>query len=247
MTVTTCRVCQRVIYQTDADDAGRCCCCVELPIPVVETPPHAIRWQQFGTDLCPDVLGWFHHEKALLPLLKQERPLICVEIGSFRGASAIPQALTMAEWGGRLTCIDPWRAFPGSYESMQENVARYGAVNCELWQMTSLEAAEQWAGEKREPPEWVYVDGDHEEVSVAADLAAWWDLLAPGGIILGDDYGNPDWPGVTAAWNAFARDKRLNTTGGPDGWGLVWIRKEPAQHGQQARPVGILDGIEVAA
>ncbi len=243
----TCAVCQRALYQHDADETGRCCFCVGLAVPVVTVPPHVIRWQQFGTERCPDVLGWFHHEHTLLPLLIQERPLVCVEVGSFRGASALPQALTMSEWGGRLTCIDPWLDVPSSYESMRENLVRYGVVNCELWRMTSLEAAEQWKGEAREAPEWVYIDGSHEERDVAADLAAWWTLLAPGGIILGDDYGNPDWPGVTAVWNAFGQGKRLNTTGGPNGWGLVWIRKEEPSLGLLARPGGVLSEIGAAA
>ncbi len=262
---TTCTICCRAIYLHHADAQGRCCFCDGRPVwakpvttavptaPVVTVPAprpapapsHVMK--QRGSVRCPDIKGWFHHEAVMLPMLQQERPLVAVEIGTYRGASAIPQALTMRAWGGRLVCIDPWIDFPGSYEQMQANIVEHGVANCELWRMTSLEGAERWAGEEREPPEWVYVDGDHTEAAVTADLTAWWTVLAPGGLILGDDYGNPDYRGVTAAWNAFGRTRRLQTSGGVNGWGLVWIRKEEPSLSLLRRPVGIVGQAEAAA
>jgi hypothetical protein len=45
----------------------------------------------------------------------------------------------------------------------------------------------------------VIIDGDHSEQGVLNDLAWVEQLAAPGGIIVIDDYGDPGWPGVTAA------------------------------------------------
>lgn len=45
----------------------------------------------------------------------------------------------------------------------------------------------------------VYIDGDHSEEGVAADIAAWFPLVVPGGYICGHDYGEPAWPGVKRA------------------------------------------------
>jgi hypothetical protein len=45
-------------------------------------------------------------------------------------------------------------------------------------------------------PKVVYIDGDHEYESVRFDLALWLEVLAPGGVLIGDDY---QWPGVRRA------------------------------------------------
>ncbi len=239
---TTCVICQRAVYAAHVDAEGRCVYCHRKPAPARPAPAYEIRWHEFTTPLAPDVKGWFHHADSVLALLEAERPLTCVEIGSYRGASAIPQAITMATWGGELTCIDPWEALAGSYEAIQANIARYGCRNIELWRLPSVEGAARWVAEGREAPDWVYVDGDHTDEAVTADLTAWWPLLAEGGLILGDDYGNPDYPGVARAWNRFGADKGLETERGPNTWGLVWIRKGRA-------PLGAIVGarVEVAA
>lgn len=52
----------------------------------------------------------------------------------------------------------------------------------------------------------VIVDGDHSEGGVYQDL--WWvqDLLAPGGIAVMDDFGDPRWPGVERAGRRYLAD-----------------------------------------
>ncbi len=46
----------------------------------------------------------------------------------------------------------------------------------------------------------VLLDADHSEESVAADIAAWWPKVTPGGLMGGDDY--HVFPGVKAAVDA---------------------------------------------
>ena len=52
----------------------------------------------------------------------------------------------------------------------------------------------------------VYLDGDHAYEAVAADLAAWWPKLVPGGLMAGDDYMLGGWwgDGVVRAFDGFA-------------------------------------------
>lgn len=45
----------------------------------------------------------------------------------------------------------------------------------------------------------VIIDGDHSRDGVAADLVLAERITAPGGIVVVDDYGDDDWPGVTEA------------------------------------------------
>src|SRR5262245_25403200 len=52
--------------------------------------------------------GWFHHGTQLLDLVRAHRPHRCVELGTWRGASAIAFAYELRTWGGVLTCVDTW-------------------------------------------------------------------------------------------------------------------------------------------
>jgi FkbM family methyltransferase len=59
------------------------------------------------------------------------------------------------------------------------------AGRCQIWRMTSHEAAQLWARLKLD---FVYIDARHDYTSVINDLAAWTEKVKPGGIIAGHDY-----------------------------------------------------------
>ena len=60
----------------------------------------------------------------------------------------------------------------------------------------------------------VVVDGDHSRAGVAADLEWVEQIVAPGAIVVLDDYGDPKWPGVQAALDDHLRgDSRLDLLG----------------------------------
>jgi SAM-dependent methyltransferase len=115
---------------------------------------------------------------------------------------------------GRLHLIDPW-AFRGDYAG-----AWYGgaeATSQEDMDAIHGDVVERFAGRPvvvhRRPSDeveldgldWAYIDGDHTYPAVAADLANYGRMLRPGGILCGDDYGNPGWweDGVTRAVDEF--------------------------------------------
>ncbi|MDQ0507491.1 class I SAM-dependent methyltransferase [Xanthobacter agilis] len=52
----------------------------------------------------------------------------------------------------------------------------------------------------------VIIDGDHRFEPALADLRAGWARVSPGGILICDDFGNPDHPGVTLAANQFNKE-----------------------------------------
>jgi hypothetical protein len=58
------------------------------------------------------------------------------------------------------------------------------------------------------PPTFVYIDGAHDEESVAADLRAWWGVIPEGGMLAGHDWDDLH-PGVVAAVERFARERGL--------------------------------------
>lgn len=156
--------------------------------------------------------NWFHHGETILSLLDTYQPLMCVELGSNRGCSAIATARLIHEWGGLLVCVDRWDGNDGYVDihTFVDNVHRAG-VNDTITTIRndSVKAAGDWTL----PIDYLYVDADHTRDGCYADLEAWWPHLRVGGIVAGDDYddvaGDPA-NGVTAAWDDFERTYRQN-------------------------------------
>jgi predicted O-methyltransferase YrrM len=158
--------------------------------------------------------GWFHHGSKILELIQQHRPMVCVELGTWQGASAVPVARLIQRWGGTLTCVDTWSgqldehggSLAGKPPNMILGFARTVidagvAANVRLIPATTAEAAKVWS----EPIDFLYIDADHSYEGVLADLYAWVPHVRSGGLILGDDYGNAIYPGVKWAWDAYER------------------------------------------
>ena len=187
--------------------------------------------------------GWFHHGEKILDLVEQHRPAVTVELGTWRGASAIALARLVRTWGGLVYCIDTWTGqvngskggtvagAPAMILECATNLVAAGvAPAIRLIPTRTDAAAALWTL----PIDFLYVDADHSDASVTADLAAWWTHLRPGGLIAGDDYDNPMYPGVVAAWDRFEREQGQaferfatpNTT--PPGMRLIYGVKKGA-------------------
>lgn len=173
-----------------------------------------------STAVAPDPLtqGWFNHGQKILGLVEQHRPTVCVELGTWLGASAIPVARAIRRWHGSLTCVDTWAGTidgqslyraPWMLASCARNMVEAGvSANLRLIPSTTIEAAAWWD----EPIDYLYVDADHSYESVFADLRAWVPHVKPGGLILGDDYGSDMYPGVRTAWDEFEHAYGLTLT-----------------------------------
>lgn len=169
--------------------------------------------------------GWFHHAEVLLPLVEMVKPFRMLEVGSYKGQSAVALARVLGQWGGTLTCLDVWNQTPSGpadvYPEFLANVVASGVTNITPIRAESVAAAQGvW-----DTFDAVYIDADHTEASVTADLAAWWPHLAVDGLLAGDDYNQPEYPGVKQAWDVFGRAVQP-VIGPPDGQrGLVWLIK----------------------
>ena len=101
------------------------------------------------------------------------------------------------------------------YAEVKERFKPYSEV--EICRMTSDEWFEQYLSSKghgnNEMLDWIYIDGDHSYEGCLKDLENALQVVRPGGLIIGDDYGWPDakWqkPGVTKAVNEFINNNKL--------------------------------------
>lgn len=163
-----------------------------------------LRARQVPGWMTPRELGW---------LAQRARDAkVIIEVGSWKGRSTRALADNTT---GVVYAIDPWAG-----ETLSEDgTVRAGTLN--VWRefawhlrdhlrtgrvrplkMLSAEALPRLLTHDLVTTDLVFLDGDHREASVAADIDAVWPLLREGGILAGHDYGNVTWPGVSRAVDA---------------------------------------------
>ena len=136
-----------------------------------------------------------------------------VEVGVYRGDFAAE----LRKWmGGLLHLVDPWKHQdnyndPSNHDDATFNlmyadvVRRFAGQNVKIHRQSSPGAAAEF---KDGSLDWVYLDANHSELAVAADLMAWLPKIRSGGILSGHDYVNGlHWGcefGVKAAVDKFA-------------------------------------------
>ena len=166
-------------------------------------------------------IGW-HHPQSFLPLWAEVNPSVrgwlrlpdahflyeaarsgprqgaIVEIGSAFGRSTVFLARGAMDAGReRVTAIDPHTGSEldsvdaeSPRAEFQRNLVAHGvADHVDLVPTTSEAAA---IAMPPEPIRLLFIDGLHTYEAVAADIRDWAPRVVPGGIIVFDDYMNPD-------------------------------------------------------
>lgn len=172
----------------------------------------------------PPRQGWYSDHPVFEHLISTKRPKRLVEVGSLFGGSAVHIAKLLAkhDLDAELTCVD---TFLGSRETFFEhrasreqmlkvgryhffdeflgNVERAGVSRMiNPFVQTSTNAARIFA-ELGVQFDFIYLDASHEYLDVLCDLRLWYPLLAPGGVLVGDDFEDP-WFGIIRAAMEFA-------------------------------------------
>lgn len=127
-----------------------------------------------------------------------------LEVGSFEGRSAVWIGEHMMKEGDTLLCIDTWQGGEEhSGEDMLEvhqrflrNMEKLAALKPLNWGFTrapSAEAIARYFSDGMAHFDFIYIDGSHQAKDVLTDACMAWQVLAPGGIMVFDDYlwGNP--------------------------------------------------------
>lgn len=197
-----------------------------------------------------DLQGWGSHHPIFAKAIHEIQPAEIIEVGSWKGASAI-QLTSIARGyqpGVTTICVDTFlgsnatvwtdrelrqllprdeNGYPALYRQFLHNVVTAGLSDHVFpLPMTSVcAAAVMRAYDVR--ADLIYLDAGHEHREVLADIGAFWHLLRPGGLLLGDDY-SPDWPGVMRAVDEFSSERKLRLCFRPlyrdDG---KWLLRKP--------------------
>jgi hypothetical protein len=133
------------------------------------------------------------NRNVTLPMIFDDLGLTMgAEIGVERGVYS--EQLCKEIPGLELYCIDPWKAYKGYrehvtqkkldgfYEITEKKLAPY---NCKLIRKFSMDAVNDFEDGSLD---FVYIDGNHEFIHVAQDIAEWSKKVRIGGIVSGHDF-----------------------------------------------------------
>lgn len=160
-----------------------------------------------------EIEGWFTTADAVaLNALLCRVPVggLVVNVGCFAGRNIAACAEVILERRLNVLAVDTWQGTPGpQYEcddwpSIEADFRAMLAAFGLLERVTVMKKSSQGAAKTFAPTsvDMIFLDADHSEKSVQADIWEWARPLKFGGIISGHDFGDPIWPGVANAVRA---------------------------------------------
>jgi len=185
-----------------------------------------------------DMQGWGSQSPLFAEVIDKLKPREIVEVGTWKGASAIHMArLAQAHQPDAVVlCIDTWlgsmehwdfddvrrdldreHGFPRVYHHFLANVVKSGLTNHVFGLPLSSLTAAQLLLKRGVQADLIYIDAGHAEREVFMDIDAFWPVLRPGGIMIGDDF---SWPEVQRAVHRFARLQKLEVATFRQKWQL---------------------------
>ena len=176
-------------------------------------------------DWTSDLRGWNEGSPIFEEVIKVLRPAKIIEVGTWKGASALGMAALLKKYGltGEVVCVDTFLGSfthwmhpedpelgmpmkfgrPTLYDQFIANVIHAGHTDVIVPFPTDSLTAAQFLKEKRMVADVIYIDAGHDYDHALADIQAYWDIVRPGGVMFGDDY-HLNWIGVVRAVHDFA-------------------------------------------
>jgi Methyltransferase domain len=178
--------------------------------------------------------GWGSDHPIFKQIIDALQPKLIIEVGTWKGASAIHLAslLKEKEIDGAIICVDTWlggienlimndpqikieqfrkHGYPNLYYQFLANVIYQQMQDYIVPLPNTSTIAARFLGLNKIQADLVYIDGSHDEEDVYQDIVHYWQLLKPNGVMLGDDWNAGQfWYGVICAVNRFVKENKLN-------------------------------------
>jgi hypothetical protein len=136
----------------------------------------------------------------------------------------------------KLYSVDPYMHFNSGYDDgMNLNQSYFDILFlfCQkrlsqfenrsvLIRKTSVDAAQQF---NKNELDFVYIDANHSYEGVKQDLEHWYEKVKPGGVVAGDDYDHPCFPGTKKAIDEFFNARGLKVNQYPGVKLFFWVVK----------------------
>ncbi|MBW4611825.1 MAG: class I SAM-dependent methyltransferase [Desmonostoc vinosum HA7617-LM4] len=204
----------------------------------LENPYINFNYQDYALDL----QGWGSNDPLFNQLIDQIKPKVIIEVGTWKGASAVHMAKLLQEKhiDGTIICVDTWlgglrlltgqnavslsrkHGYPTIYYQFLANIM-YNNLHDSIVPLSLPSAtAAHWLQQKDFKADLIYIDAGHEEDDVYADMTQYWELLKPNGIIFGDDYADLRYIGLMVAVHKFTKEHNLTLKSAGNKW---WLQK----------------------
>lgn len=200
-------------------------------------------YEGFAPTLETDLQGWNSSALVFQRAILETRRRVIIDVGVWKGASTLEFCRLQREHvvGGVVIAVDTFLGSPEHFGTLGDSlIARQYGIPM-LYQQFLTNVVRSGLSESIIPvPQTsqnaasillrlgiraglIHIDAAHEHAAVLADARAYWELLEPGGWLIGDDY-HETWPGVVSGANQFAQETETE---------LVietpkWIARKPA-------------------
>jgi len=169
-----------------------------------------------------NITGWNGNSKIFNVLIDDLKPSTIIEVGSWKGMSAINMASLCKNNNIKTTiyCVDTWlgaiefwtyangderdtkqkNGYPQVYYEFLSNVVNENYQDYIIPVTLPSNTASKYFKYFNIKADLIYIDGSHEYDDVISDITNYYELLNDGGIIFGDD---SNWDGVYKALMEF--------------------------------------------
>lgn len=192
-------------------------------------------YQNFNYSLYKeDIGGWHGNHRIFLDLLDNIRPSMILEIGTWKGQSAINMAKIAKglSLDTSIICVDTWIGslefigansksdssrdsytkfgYPQIYYQFLANVLYSKVEDSIIPFPQTASIACRWLEQQDIAFDLVYIDGSNEYRDIICDIESAWPLLKKGGVIFGDDYNHLFFTDIKKAVDNFYYNNQKN-------------------------------------
>jgi hypothetical protein len=189
--------------------------------------------------LAEDSSGWNSQHTSFDQVIAEIRPNVVIDVGVWKGGSTIYLAELLRRNGiaGTVIAVDTFlgslehwnrhsdlfnmvhrrHGMPLLYDQFMSNMVRRGVADYVVPLPQTSTTGALLLRQLGIQAGLIHIDASHEYDDVVKDARMYWDILAPGGFLIGDDY-HRYWPEVIRAADDFAAEKGVALVASDPKW-----------------------------